>query len=197
MNRFATIATTTALVLGLATAGRLAAQDPEKKADAPAPAQEPEKKADAPAPAPAAEPAKAQEPAAATETPTPPPIPPEVQTKLEAARKAVAEAIAAAEKAGLVQTTIDPPPILEILVTGRADDKTPLSAALGKPDLRVGVSPEVFGAWYTGFGKLDGIVLEKNVWIYQPSRGLKDLFDQRAASMAPYLDAARDRKSVV
>src|SRR5262249_31853381 len=45
----------------------------------------------------------------------PPTIPPEVEKKLEAARRAVAEAIVAAQDAGLVKTSIDPPPILDIL----------------------------------------------------------------------------------
>src|SRR5262249_61767790 len=60
-----------------------------------------------------------------------PPIPPEVEAKLEAARRAVAEAIVAAQDAGLVQTTIDPPPILDILVTGRATDRQPLKPRTG------------------------------------------------------------------
>src|SRR5262249_58724133 len=76
---------------------------------------------------------------------TPPPIPAEVEAKLEAARRAVAEAIVAAQEAGLVKTTIDPPPILDILITGRANDESTLKA-------KTGVSPEVFGAWFTGYG---------------------------------------------
>ena len=51
----------------------------------------------------------AKEAPKATEAPLPP-IPPEVQAKIEAARKAVAEAIVAAQDAGLVETSIDPPP---------------------------------------------------------------------------------------
>ena len=73
-----------------------------------------------------------------------PPIPPEVQAKIDAARKAVAEAIVAAQDAGLIETSIDPPPILDILITGRVTDARTLKGA--KP---YGMSPEVFGAWFT------------------------------------------------
>ena len=103
-----------------------------------------------------------------------PPIPPEVEKKLEAARRAVAEAIVAAQDAGLVKSSIDPPPILDILITGRANDESTLKA-------KTGVSPEVFGAWYTGYGKTQGIVPQNDVRITQPSTGLKTWYDQRAS----------------
>ena len=67
----------------------------------------------------------------ATEPPLPP-IPPEVQAKIDAARKAVAEAIVAAQDAGLVETSIDPPPILDILITGRATDTRALKSTTAK-----------------------------------------------------------------
>ena len=103
------------------------------------------------------EPAKKEEsaktePPKATEPPLPP-IPPEVQAKIDAARKAVAEAIVAAEDAGLVETSIDPPPILDILITGRATDLRTLKNTTAKKPYAV--SPEVFGAWFTGYGKKD------------------------------------------
>ena len=64
---------------------------------------------------------KEPEKAAPVETP-PPTIPKEVEEKLEKARLAVAEAIVAAQDAGLVDTSIDPPPILDILIKGYAID---------------------------------------------------------------------------
>ena len=42
----------------------------------------------------------------------------------------MALAVAAAEQAGRVNTTIDPPPILDILITGRADDREILQQKL-------------------------------------------------------------------
>ncbi len=95
------------------TAKKDAAKPDAPKTDAAKPAQPATKEASK-----AAETAK--EAPKATEAPLPP-IPPEVQAKLEAARKAVAEAIVAAQDAGLVETSIDPPPILDILITGLRD----------------------------------------------------------------------------
>ena len=63
---------------------------------------------------------------------------------------AVAEAIVAAQDAGLVKTGINPPPIFDILITGRANDESTLKA-------RTGVSPEVLGAWFTGYGTVKDI----------------------------------------
>ena len=112
-----------------------------------------------------------------TEPPLPP-IPPEVQAKIDAARKAVAEAIVAAQDAGLVETSIDPPPILDILITGRATDSRTLKNTTAKKPYAV--SPEVFGAWFTGYGKLEGINYADDVRIINPSAGLKQWYDTRA-----------------
>jgi hypothetical protein len=116
------------------------------------------------------------------------PIPPEVQAKLDAARKAVAEAIVAAQDAGLVETSIDPPPILDILINGRATDARTLKNTPKKP---YAVSPEVFCAWFTGYGKLEGIDYVHDVRITQPSAGLKQWYDQRAAILRHYIDEIR------
>jgi len=99
----------------------------------------------------------------------------------------VAEAIVAAQDAGLVQTTVDPPPILDILITGRAIDERAVKA-------RTGVSPEVFGAWFTGYGKLEGFTAQKDVRIVQPTPGLKQLYDQRANILNRHIEAARKAK---
>jgi hypothetical protein len=121
----------------------------------------------------------------------PPVVPPEVQEKLEKARKAVAEAIAAAEKAGLVNSSIDPPPILDILVFGYAIDQREYTKDAKD---RVGVSPEVFGAWFSGYGKKEAnpsLVPQDEVRIFQPSKGLKRLYDQKATVFNSLLEAAR------
>ena len=123
-------------------------------------------------------------------TPPETPIPPDVQEKLAKARKAVAEAIAAAEAAGLVKTTVDPPPILDILITGRANDEAALKA-ITKENIEAGISLEAFGAWFTGFGKMEGISAEKNVRILPPSKGLAEFFRTRATIMNPLLEEAR------
>ena len=109
-----------------------------------------------------------KEPAKPAEPPLPP-IPPEVQAKIDAARKAVAEMIVAAQDAGLIETSIDPPPILDILINGRVTDARTLKAPK-QPGLPYGVSPEVFGAWFTGFGKMDEINYKEDVRIMQPER---------------------------
>ena len=85
-------------------------------------------------------------------------------------------------RSGLVKTSIDPPPILDILITGRANDEATLKA-------KTGVSPEVFGAWFTGYGKTQGITAQNDVRIIQPSQGLKSWYDQRA-------EATGDRAAV-
>src|SRR5689334_25053750 len=107
---------------GLLQTGPASGQDQTKK-DAPAPPAKPDASKDAAkgdaskteAAKPAA-PAKDQEKAKEKEKEAPPPteaplppIPPEVQAKIDAARRAVAEAIVAAQDAGLVETSIDPP----------------------------------------------------------------------------------------
>jgi hypothetical protein len=121
-----------------------------------------------------------------------PPIPPGVQAKLDAARKAVAEAIVAAQDAGLVETSIDPPPILDILITGRATDaRTLKNTAAKKP---YGVSPEVMAAWFTGYGKLEGVDYVHDVRIVNPSAGLKQWYDQRAAILRQYIEEIRKAK---
>jgi hypothetical protein len=134
--------------------------------------------------APKAEPPKAEPPL--------PPIPKNVQDKLEAARKAVAEAIVAAQDAGLVETSIDPAPILDILITGRATDARTLKNATAKKPY--GVSPEVFGAWFTGYGKLDGVNYEQDVRITPPSAGLKQWYDERARMLEHYIEEIKKAK---
>ncbi len=185
-----------ALSLGLTLA--LGAQDPKKDAPKPADAKPAEKPADAkpadtkPAdtkPAETKAPAPETKPAASIAEEAPKPIPPEVEAKLEAARRAVAEAIVAAQDAGLVDTSIDPPPIMDILVTGRAVDKKALKD-------KKGVSPEVFGAWFTGYAPpLEGISAQGDVRIVQPSQGLKDLYDARAGVLNRHIDAVKKAKA--
>jgi hypothetical protein len=177
-------------------------QDPKKEA-APAKSEAGAKDAASkPEPQKTAEPAKekkdekAKEKEAAPQATEPPlpPIPKEVQEKLEAARKAVAEAIVAAQDAGLVETSIDPPPILDILITGRAiDGRTLKNASAKKP---YGVSPEVFAAWFTnypapGFESVDYV---KDVRIMNPSAGLKTFFEQRATIMRNAIAEVRRAK---
>ena len=131
---------------------------------------------------------KAAEAAKVAEPPLPP-IPPDVQAKIDAARKAVAEMIVAAQDAGLVETSIDPPPILDLLINGRATDSRTLKGA--KP---FGVSPEVFGAWFTGFGKTDGINYVEDLRIMNPSTGLKQWYEQRARILEQYIQEIRKTK---
>jgi hypothetical protein len=129
----------------------------------------------------------------ATEAPLPP-IPKEVQEKLEAARRAVAEAIVAAQDAGLVETSIDPPPVLDILITGRATDARTLKNASAKKPYAV--SPEVFAAWFTNYAApgFEGVDYVKDVRITPPSAGLKSFFDQRAALMRNAIAEVRKTK---
>ncbi|MBX6312092.1 MAG: hypothetical protein IRY99_04110 [Isosphaeraceae bacterium] len=198
MHRFATIALSLALLLGLNAAGRLLAQDEKKEAQQEETkkdnAQKDESKKD--------ESKKDESKSEAAKPAAPPTIPPEVQAKLDAARKAVAEAIVAAEKAGLVKTSIqDPPPIMDILARGYTDDADVLKAKLDElkanpnADPEAGLSPEVFGAWWTNHGKMEGVVPEKHVRIIQPSKGLIDLYNARAKALEPYLAEARKAQS--
>lgn len=216
MRRIVTIALSLSLLLGLTAAGQLLAQDEKKdtaKTETPkaekqdtgkteaAPSKEAAKdetkkdeskkdeakKDEAKKDESKKEETKAAGAAAKTEEEPLPTIPPDVEAKLEAARKAVAEAIVAAQDAGLVKTTIEPPPILDILITGRANDESTLKA-------RTGVSPEVFGAWFTGYGKMQGITAEKNVRITQPSKGLKTFYEQRADMLNRHIEAVRKAK---
>ena len=180
----------TALSWGLVMTGGAFAQDAK---EAP-PAEEP--KTEAPqAEAPKTEEAKPAEAPKAEAAPadlTPPTVPPEVEAKLEAARRAVAEAIVAAEDAGLVDTSISPPPILDILVKGYAIDARVLKDKEGKKPYAV--SPEVFAGWFTGYGKLDGINYVDDVRILNPSAGLKTFFDQRANMLNHHIEAVRKAK---
>jgi len=172
VRRFVTIALSLSLLLGLTAPNRMFAQAPEKTDAAPSES----KKEDA---------SKAE----AKKESTPVPIPPEVEAKLEAARRAVAEAIVAAEDAGLVKTTINPPPILDILITGRANDESAIAD-------RTGVSPEVFGAWFTNYGKAAATIDPKmDVRIVPPLKGLQALFDQRAEVLNKHIKAVRDAKA--
>jgi hypothetical protein len=145
----------------------------------------------------AAEPAKdkekKEEAPKVTEAPLPP-IPKEVQDKIDAARRAVAEAIVAAQDAGLVETSIDPPPILDILVTGRATDARTLKNASAKKPYAV--TPEVFAAWFTGYGAqgFESVDYVKDVRIVNPSGGLKAFFDQRAVILRNEIAEVRKAK---
>lgn len=167
-------------------------QDAAKK-DAPQKAAPAQKEA---SPSPAtktAEPAKTKEAPQPTEAPLPP-IPKEVQEKMAAAQRAVAELIVAAEDAGLVETSIDPPPILDILISGRAlDGRLLKNTAAKKP---YGLSPEVFCAWFTGYTVpgYETIDRMKDIRIVNPSAGLKDSYDQRAAIMRNLIAEIRKSK---
>ena len=89
----------------------------------------------------------------------------------------------------MVDTSIDPPPISDILLTGRAIDKRELKA-------KRGVSPEVFGAWFTGHAPpLEGVTAQADVRIFQPSQGLMDLYDARDAQLRRHIDAVRKAKA--
>ena len=125
-----------------------------------------------------------------------PTVPKEVEEKLEKARKAVAEAIVAAEDAGLVDTSIDPPPILDILVKGYAIDARTLKNPAAKK-IYWAVSPEVFCGWFTGYGKsMEGVTInpQTDIRIINPSGGLKAYYDQRAAMFNKYIDEVRKAK---
>jgi hypothetical protein len=197
VRRFVTLAVSSCLILaiGITRVEPLYAQGEAKK-DAPPPKAETPAKEAVKADSTKSESTKKEEPpkteaSKATEPPLPP-IPPEVMAKIEAARKAVAEAIVAAQDAGLVETSIDPPPILDILITGRATDKLTLkNTAAKKP---YAVSPEVFGAWFTGYGKLEGINYADDVRIINPSGGLKQWYDTRARILEQYIQEIRKAK---
>ena len=186
MRRFAMTALTLSLMLGLSYA-----QDPKPEAPKAAEAPKPEAKpAETPkADAPKAE-AKKEEAKPAAEAPLPT-IPPEVEAKREAALRAIAELIVASDEAGLIETTIDPPPVLDLLVTGRAVDARDIKASPMR-----GVSPEVFAAWFTGYGGKGFEGAEKvnyvdDLRIVQPSKGLKAYFDTRANVLNKHIDAVK------
>jgi pentapeptide MXKDX repeat protein len=202
VRRIVTIALSLSFLLGLSAVSQLLAQDPPKddtkKEASKEDAKKEASKDDAPKEAPKddakkADTPKADTPATPVEEPLPT-IPPEVEAKLEAARKAVAELIVAAQDAGLVESSIDPPSVLDILITGRALDERRLKKALTQPEVQVGVNPEVFGAWFTGYGKMPGIVAQKSVRVIEPSKGLKAWYDQRNEVLKPHLEAARKAK---
>jgi outer membrane biosynthesis protein TonB len=181
MRRLVTKAWPLAVVLGLGNAG-LYAQE-EKPATPPAEEAKPQEPTPAPAPAETPAPAPAESTAPAE-------IPAEVQAKLDAAYKAIAEAIAAAEKAGLVKSNVSPPPILDILFRGKATDATDVEAVKNS-EKEVGLSPEAFAAYFTGYASAEGIVPQTNIKIFQPSKGLKELYDKRSSTLTPYLEEAR------
>jgi hypothetical protein len=213
VRRFVTLILSFCLVLavGIMQVHQSFAQEEAKKETQPPKTESPAKEKEAPkTETPAKEAPKTETPAKeapkteASKTDTPkaeapkatelplPPIPPEVQAKIDAARKAVAEAIVAAQDAGLVETSIDPPPILDILVNGRATDARTLKNTTAKKPYAV--SPEVFCAWFTGYGKLEGIDYVKDVRIQNPSAGLKQLYDQRAGILRHYMEEVRKAK---
>jgi hypothetical protein len=186
------------LAIGATWVGPLFAQEVKKleqppKADTPAATKEAAKPDSTKTEATKKEELTKTEAPKATEAPLPP-IPPEVQAKLVAARKAVAELIVAAQDAGLVETSIDPPPILDILLTGRATDlRTVKNTTAKKP---YAVSPEVFGAWFTGYFKkdLEGINYAEDIRIINPSAGLKLSYDARAQILEQYIQEIRKAK---
>jgi hypothetical protein len=191
VRRFATIALSFTLTLGLCAAGRIQAQDP-KKDDTKTVEKKPvdtktgETK---PAEAKPAEVKPGETRIAAPAEPPLPPMPPAVEAKRQAALKAVAEYIVDAQDAGVVDTSISPPPILDLLITGKATDRRDLKA--GK-----GVSPEVFGAWFSRQNiPMEGITAQGDVRIFQPSMGLQDLYDARAGQILNFMDTYRKAKA--
>ena len=147
-----------------------------------------------------AEPAKKEEaakkePEKVVETP-PPTVPKAVEEKLEAARRAVAEAIVAAQDAGLVDSSIDPPPILDILINGYAIDAKTLKNPAAKKTYWA-VTPEVFCGWFTGYNKpLEGVTInpQTDLRIINPSAGLKAFYDQRANILNKHIEDVRKAK---
>jgi hypothetical protein len=135
-----------------------------------------------------------KEPEKAVEAP-PPAIPKDVEEKLEKARRAVAEAIVAAQDAGLVETSIDPPPILDILIKGYAIDARTLKNPAAKKTYWA-VTPEVFCAFFTGYSKSEFSTINpmNELRIMNPSGGLKAWYDARAAMLNRYIDEVRKAK---
>ncbi len=135
-----------------------------------------------------------KEPEKAVEAP-PPTIPKEVEEKLEKARRAVAEAIVAAQDAGLVETSIDPPPVLDILIKGYAIDARTLKNPAAKKTYWA-VTPEVFCAFFTGYSKSEFSTINPmtELRIINPSGGLKAWYDARAAMLNKYIDEVRKAK---
>ena len=189
-----------ALTVAMAWTGPAIAQE-VKKETAPAPPKQEAPKTDAAKKDEAkGEPAKKEEaakkePEKVVEAP-PPTVPKEVEEKLEKARLAVAEAIVAAQDAGLVDSSIDPPPILDILIKGYAIDARMLKNPSAKKTFWA-VTPEVFCGWFTGYNKtLEGVTINpmNDLRIINPSAGLKAWYDQRANMLNKYIDEVRKAK---
>lgn len=190
-----------ALTVAMAWTGPAIAQEVKKEtAPAPAPKQEAPKTDAAKKDEAKGEPAKKEEaankePEKVMEAP-PPTVPKEVEEKLEKARLAVAEAIVAAQDAGLVDSSIDPPPILDILIKGYAIDARMLKNPSAKKTFWA-VTPEVFCGWFTGYNKtLEGVTINpmNDLRIINPSAGLKAWYDQRANMLNKYIDEVRKAK---
>ena len=190
-----------ALTVAMAWTGPAIAQEVKKEtAPAPAPKQEAPKTDAAKKDEAKGEPAKKEEaakkePEKVVEAP-PPTVPKEVEEKLEKARLAVAEAIVAAQDAGLVDSSIDPPPILDILIKGHAIDARTLKNPSAKKTFWA-VTPEVFCGWFTGYNKtLEGVTINpmNDLRIINPSAGLKEWYDQRANMLNKYIDEVRKAK---
>ena len=190
-----------ALTVAMAWTGPAIAQEVKKETTpAPAPKQEAPKTDAAKKDEAKGEPAKKEEaakkePEKVVEAP-PPTVPKEVEEKLEKARLAVAEAIVAAQDAGLVDSSIDPPPILDILIKGYAIDARMLKNPSAKKTFWA-VTPEVFCGWFTGYNKtLEGVTINpmNDLRIINPSAGLKAWYDQRANMLNKYIDEVRKAK---
>ena len=189
------------MTVALAWTGPAIAQE-IKKATAPAPKPEASKPDTAKKDEAKGEPAKKEreaakkEPQKSAEAP-PPSIPKGVEEKLDKARRAVAEAIVAAQDAGLVDTSIDPPPILDILIKGYALDARTLKDPGAKKNGVWSVTPEVFCGWFTGYNKtLEGVTINpmNDLRIVSPNAGLKVWYDQRANMLNKYIDEVRKAK---
>src|SRR5271165_5593804 len=183
-----------ALTVAMAWTGPAIAQE-VKKETAPAPKQEAPKTDAAKKDEAKGEPAK-KEPEKVVEAP-PPTVPKEVEEKLEKARLTVAEAIVAAQDAGLVDSSIDPPPILDILIKGYALDARTLKDPSAKKEGVWAVTPEVLCGWFTGYNKtLEGVNINPmtDLRIINPSAGLKAWYDQRANMLNKYIDEVRKAK---
>jgi len=178
--------------LGMARTDSASAQEVNK---AEAPKVEAPKKEEAKVEPAKKEEAAKKEPEKVVEAP-PPTIPKAVEEKLEAARRAVAEAIVAAQDAGLVDTSIDPPPILDILINGYAIDARTLKNSAAKKTFWA-VTPEVFCGWFTGYSKpLEGVTInpQTDLRIINPSAGLKAWYDQRANMLNKHIEDVRKAK---
>jgi len=183
------------LTLGMVGTDRLVAQEVKQKAPAKPEATKPEApKQEAPKKEEAKGEAAKKEPEKAVEAP-PPAIPKDVEEKLEKARRAVAEAIVAAQDAGLVETSIDPPPVLDILIKGYAIDARTLKNPAAKKTYWA-VTPEVFCGFFTGYSKSEFSTINPmtELRIINPSGGLKAWYDARAAMLNKYIEEVRKAK---